>query len=204
MRAIAIPVLALLQSAAVAQYPRWADDKVFNLSEVEVCLRYPPSGPSFPGMEIRILGDGTIVRRIGADGQHDIREPAGSVDRREVFLLLERFLQLQFFELPAAYKGGATVVPVPNNPLRPLPERFRISAHHVTMDATFIELTLRIGKHRKTVTSWDQEGPAQLQEIAVEVERLAGTDRNRSPSDSQPREPSVESSQGRSVSRDTD
>jgi hypothetical protein len=157
-----------------AQQPAWAEGKTFKLEQVSITARFPSGALSnAPGYHIIVHGNQTLdVRRFDDHGE-TVMANGEALKREVIYDLLDRLLQAQFFELPTNYAGGAKTVPAPFNPLAPPPDSFTIRRDHSTLDSGYIDLTLTIAQHRKTVRFLPDECPKVLTEIADRIRNLA-------------------------------
>jgi hypothetical protein len=148
----------------------WANGATFDLSEVAMAVQYSGT-EQWPGLTVTVSGDGSVTVGDNAFPQQTFHKTARTLTRKELYALLNQFLEIQFFDLPELYHDGAVAAPL--DPRPPFSSRFRIRKHHVTMDETFVKLTLKIGDNQKTITSWNREGPPQLQTIAAAITPIA-------------------------------
>jgi len=189
-RAMCVGMLLATGAAAprsFAQVPTWAENREFDLNDVEMALTRPHAGfgrmspdgriddPGFVyGYTVTVYGTGRVVR-VDEPGDGTPQVVEQDLSRELIYGLLDRFVRVRFFDLPAEYHGGTTIGPwMPGlfkSPLIP-PAHFHFRRARSYTDGSYLKLKLKIADHEKTVTAWEGEGPKDLEEIATAMEKV--------------------------------
>ena len=185
---LVVGAIACLSMRANGQVPAWAEEREFELKDVEMSLTRPSGGYTtlsadgkvidasnyFQGFTVTVFGDGRVIRSDDTNNGPETRTVERELPREAIYTLLDRFIRARFFDLPAEYNGGATIGPWLPRLFKNPPAHFHLRKAHTVMDGTFVRLRLKVSDHEKVITDWNDEGPKELDGIATALEDVGG------------------------------
>jgi len=177
---------------SLAQVPIWAENREFDLKDVQMAVTRPSGGYRqmssdgrvvddsnfFRGFTVTVYGDGRVVREDDTEKEPAAQTIAQDLSREVIYRLLDKFVRARFFDLPAEYHGGATIGPWLPNLFKTPPPRFHFRKAQSITDATYLKLRLKIADHEKVITDWSSEGPKELDDIAKALEEVGKARQN--------------------------
>jgi hypothetical protein len=187
---VAVGMFLLLVAGAktsLAQVPSWAENREFDVKDVQMAVSRPSGGFQqmssdgraiddsnfFRGFTVTVYGGGRVVREDDTEkGPAAPQTITQELSREVIYQLLDKFVRARFFDLPAEYHGGAAIGGWLPNLFKTPPPRFHFREPHRVTDSTYLKLRLKIADHEKVITDWSSEGPKELDEIARDLEEV--------------------------------